>query len=120
MFVVNLNKKINNLYFLKCKKQILKKGEKEKLTDTPIKCSFNATQVTFNLYKNEDGNVTITTEQVTINQRRQLPYIERYLKECFKGYLTIEVVDYEYKSFTASIPFATALEHAEEQQAEGV
>jgi hypothetical protein len=90
------------------------------LTDLPIKCSFNATQVTFNLYKNEDGNVTITTEQVTINQRRQLPYIERYLKERFKGYLTIEVVDYEYKSYSAFIPFATALEHAEEQQAEGV
>lgn len=29
--VVNLNKKINNLYFLKCKKQILKKGEKRKV-----------------------------------------------------------------------------------------
>lgn len=118
--MIDLNKKINNLYFLKCKKQILKKGEKEKLTDTTIKCSFNATQVTFSLYKNEDGNVTVTTETVTINQRRQLPYIERYLKERFTGYLTIEVVDYEYKSFTASIPFATALEYAEEQQAEGV
>lgn len=90
------------------------------MTELPIKCSFNATQVTFNLYKNEDGNVTITTEQVTINQRRQLPYIERYLKERFKGYLTIEVVDYEYKSYSASIPFATVLEHAEEQTAEGV
>lgn len=90
------------------------------MTDLPIKCSFNATQVTFNLYKNEDGNVTIITEQVTINQRRQLPYIERYLKERFKGYLTIEVVDYEYKSYSASIPFDTVLEHAEEQTAEGV
>lgn len=90
------------------------------MTDLPIKCSFNATQVTFNLYKNEDGNVSIITEQVTINQRRQLPYIERYLKERFKGYLTIEVVEYEYKSFSASIPFVTALEYAEEQQAEGV
>lgn len=90
------------------------------MTDTSIKCSFNATQVTFNLYKNEDGNVTITTETVIINQRRQLPYIERYLKERFTGYLTIEVVDYEYKSFTASIPFAIVLEYAEEQQAEGV
>ena len=120
MFVVNLNKKINNLYFLKCKKQILKKGEKEKLTDTPIKCTFNATQVTFNLYKNEDGQVTITPETVTINQRRQLPYIERYLKERFKGYLSIEVVDYEYKSYVASVPFATALEYGEEQSAEGV
>ena len=117
--MVNLNKKINTLYFLKCKKQILKKGEKEKLTNTPIKCTFNATQVTFNLYKNEDGQVTITPETVMINQRRQLPYIERYLKERFKGYLTIEVVDYEYKSYTATIPFATALEYAEEQ-AEGV
>nr|DAS47906.1 MAG TPA: hypothetical protein [Caudoviricetes sp.] len=29
--MVNLNKKINNLYFLKCKKQILKKGEKRKV-----------------------------------------------------------------------------------------
>lgn len=28
MFVIDLNKKINNLYFLKCKKQILKKGVK--------------------------------------------------------------------------------------------
>lgn len=90
------------------------------MKDTPIKCSFNVTQVTFNLYKNEDGNVTITTETVTINQRRQLPYIERYLKERFKGYLTIEVVDYEYKAFTASIPFAIALEYGEEQQVEGV
>lgn len=90
------------------------------MTDLPIKCSFNTTQVTFNLYKNEDGNVTIITEQVTINQRRQLPYIERYLKERFKGYLTIEVVDYEYKSYSASIPFATALEYAEEQQAQEV
>nr|DAJ26308.1 MAG TPA: hypothetical protein [Caudoviricetes sp.] len=26
--MVNLNKKINNTYFLKCKKQILKKGVK--------------------------------------------------------------------------------------------
>nr|DAW97632.1 MAG TPA: hypothetical protein [Caudoviricetes sp.] len=26
--MINLNKKINNLYFLKCKKQILKKGVK--------------------------------------------------------------------------------------------
>lgn len=118
--MVSLNKKINNLYFLKCKKQILKKGEKEKLTDTPIKCTFNATQVTFNLYKNEDGQVTIIPETLTINQRRQLPYIERYLKERFKGYLTIEVVDYEYKSYVASIPFATALEYGEEQPAEGV
>lgn len=90
------------------------------MKDTPIKCTFNATQVTFNLYKNEGGNVAIITETVTINQRRQLPYIERYLKERFKGYLTIEVVEYEYKSFTASIPFATVLEYAEEQQAEGV
>lgn len=90
------------------------------MTDLPIKCTFNATQVTLNLYKNEDGNVTITTEQVTINQRRQLPYIERYLKERFEGYLTIEVVDYEYKSYSASIPFATALEYAEEQQAQEV
>jgi len=55
-----------------------------------------------------------------INQRRQLPYIERYLKERFKGYLTIEVVDYEYKSLTAYIPFTTALEYGEEQPAEGV
>ena len=90
------------------------------MKDAPIKCTFNVTQVTFNLYKNEDGNVTITTETVTINQRRQLPYIERYLKERFKGYLTIEVVEYEYKSFTASIPFAIVLEYGEEQQAEGV
>ena len=90
------------------------------MKDAPIKCTFNVTQVTFNLYKNEDGNVTITTETVTINQRRQLPYIERYLKERFKGYLTIEVVEYEYKSFIASIPFAIVLEYAEEQQAEGV
>ena len=86
------------------------------MTDTPIKCTFNVTQVTFNLYKNEDGIVTITPETVTINQRRQLPYIQRYLEERFKGYLTIEVVNYEYKSFSASIPFATALEYAEEQQ----
>lgn len=90
------------------------------MTDTPIKCTFNVTQVTFNLYKNEDGNVTITPETVTINQRRQLPYIERYLKERFKGYLIIEVVDYEYKSYSASIPFAIALEYGDEQPAEGV
>lgn len=90
------------------------------MTDTPIKCTFNVTQVTFNLYKNEDGNVTITPETVTINQRRQLPYIHRYLEERFKGYLTIEVVDYEYKSLTAYIPFATALEYGEEQPVEGV
>ena len=90
------------------------------MKDIPIKCTFNVTQVTFNLYKNEDGNVTITTETVTINQRRQLPYIERYLKERFKGYLTIEIVEYEYKSFTAFIPFAIVLEYGEEQQAEGV
>ena len=90
------------------------------MKDTPIKCTFNATQVTFNLYKNEDGQVTITTETVTINQRRQLPYIERYLRERFKGYLTIEVVDYEYKTYTTSIPFAIVLEYAEEQQTEGV
>lgn len=88
------------------------------MNDLPIKCSFNVTQVTFNLYKNEDGKVTIETEQVTINQRRQLPYIDRYLKERYKGYLTIEIVEYEYKSFTASIPFAVALEYGEEQQTE--
>lgn len=90
------------------------------MTDTPIKCAFNVTQVTFNLYKNEDGNVTIIPETVTINQRRQLPYIQRYLEERFKGYLTIEVVDYEYKSLTGYIPFAIALEYGEEQLAEGV
>jgi orf3 protein len=88
------------------------------LTDTPIKVRFNVTQVTFNLYKNKDGEVSVTTETLTINQRRQLPYIENYLKSKFKDYLAIEIEHYEYKAFTASIPFSLALEYGEERQDE--
>lgn len=88
------------------------------MTDTPIKVRFNVTQVTFNLYKNKDGQVLVTTETLIINQRRQLPYIENYLKSKFKDYLAIEIEHYEYKAFTASIPFATVLEHGEERQDE--
>lgn len=88
------------------------------MTDTPIKVRFNVTQVTFNLYKNKDGEVSVTTETLTINQRRQLPYIENYLKSKFKDYLAIEIEHYEYKAFTASIPFAIALEYGEERQDE--
>nr|DAK13148.1 MAG TPA: hypothetical protein [Caudoviricetes sp.] len=88
------------------------------MTDTPIKVRFNVTQVTFNLYKNKDGEVSVTTETLTINQRRQLPYIENYLKSKFKDYLAIEIEHYEYKAFTASIPFSLALEYGEERQDE--
>lgn len=88
------------------------------MKDTPIKVRFNVTQVTFNLYKNKDGEVSVKTETLTINQRRQLPYIENYLKSKFKDYLAIEVQHYEYKAFMASIPFAIALEHGEERQDE--
>lgn len=88
------------------------------MTDTPIKVRFNVTQVTFNLYKNKDGEVSVTTETLSINQRRQLPYIENYLKSKFKDYLAIEIEHYEYKAFTASIPFAIALEYEEERQDE--
>lgn len=88
------------------------------MTDTPIKARFNVTQVTFNLYKNKDGEVSVTTETLTINQRRQLPYIENYLKSKFKDYLAVEIEHYEYKAFTASIPFAIALEYGEERQDE--
>lgn len=88
------------------------------MTDKPIKVRFNVTQVTFNLYKNKDGEVSVTTENLTINQRRQLPYIENYLKSKFKDYLAIEIEHYEYKAFTASIPFAIALEYGEERQDE--
>lgn len=88
------------------------------MKDTPIKARFNVTQVTFNLYKNKDGEVSVTTETITINQRRQLPYIENYLKSKFKDYLAVEIEHYEYKAFTASIPFAIALEYGEERQDE--
>lgn len=88
------------------------------MTDTPIKVRFNVTQVTFNLYKNKDGEVSVTTETLSINQRRQLPYIENYLKSKFKDYLAIEIEHYEYKAFTASIPFAIALEYGGERQDE--
>ena len=88
------------------------------MKDTPIKVRFNVTQVTFNLYKNKDGEVSVTTETLTINQRRQLPYIENYLKSKFKDYLAVEIEHYEYKAFTGSIPFAIALEYGEERQDE--
>lgn len=88
------------------------------MKDTAIKVRFNVTQVTFNLYKNKDGEVSVTTETLTINQRRQLPYIENYLKSKFKDYLAIEIEHYEYKAFTASIPFAVALDYGEERQDE--
>lgn len=88
------------------------------MKDTSIKVRFNVTQVTFNLYKNKDGEVSVTTETLTINQRRQLPYIENYLKSKFKDYLAVEIEHYEYKAFTASIPFAIALEYGEERQDE--
>lgn len=88
------------------------------MKDTPIKVRFNVTQVTFNLYKNKDGEVSVTTETLTINQRRQLPYIENYLKSKFKDYLAVEIEHYEYKAFTAFIPFAIALEYGEERQDE--
>lgn len=88
------------------------------MKDTPIKVRFNVTQVTFNLYKNKDGEVSVTTETLTINQRRQLPYIENYLKSKFKDYLAVEIEHYEYKAFTASIPFALALEYGEERRDE--
>lgn len=88
------------------------------MTDTPIKVRFNVTQVTFTLYKNKDGQVLVTTETLTINQRRQLPYIENYLKSKFKDYLAVEIEHYEYKAFTASIPFAIVLEYGEERQDE--
>ena len=68
--------------------------------------------------KNKDGQVSVKTETRTINQRRQLPYIENYLKSKFKDYLAIEIEHYEYKAFTASIPFAIALEYGEERQDE--
>lgn len=79
-----------------------------------IKVSYNVTLVTFNTYKNENGNVTIETEQETILHKRDSKYLENYLKKKYKDYLTIELVDYCHKAYKSLIPFSLALEHASE------
>ena len=76
-----------------------------------IKVSYNVTQLTFNLYKNENGNVTIETEKETILHKRDSKYLENYLKKKYKGYLTVELVDYCHKAFKSRIPFSVALEY---------
>lgn len=79
-----------------------------------VKVRYNVTQCTFNLYKVENGEVTIETEQETILYKRDSKYLENYLKKKYKDYLTVELVDYYHKAFKAHIPFSVALEHGSE------
>ena len=79
-----------------------------------IKVSYNVTQVTFNLYKNDNGNVTIETEQETILHKRDSKYLENYLQKKYKVYLTVELVDYCHKAFKSLIPFSVVLEYGSE------
>nr|DAS59478.1 MAG TPA: hypothetical protein [Caudoviricetes sp.] len=78
-----------------------------------IKVKFNATSVTFNIYEREGEEVKITTETALINQKRQLPYIQKYLNKHYPKALTIEVLDYEYVPMVASLPFSTVLEYSQ-------
>lgn len=110
--MVNLNKKINIIYFLKCKKQIYLKGGVIILkSEHTVKVSYNVTQVVFNLYKHENGNVIVDTQEETILHKRDSKYIENYLNKKYKEYLTVELVDYQHKSFKSVIPFTIALEY---------
>lgn len=79
-----------------------------------IKVKFNATSVTFNIYEREGEEVKNTMESILINQKRQLPYIQKYLNKHYPKALIIEVLDYEYVPMVASVPFSTVLEYSQE------
>ena len=79
-----------------------------------IKVSYNVTQVTFNLYKVEDGKVSVKEESETILYKRDRKYLENYLKKKYKGYLTVELIDFHHKTFKSLIPFSIALEYGSE------
>ena len=79
-----------------------------------LKLGYNVTQVTFNLYKNENGSVSITPESESILHKRDRKYLENYLKKKYKDYLTVELVEFKHKSFKSLIPFSVALEYGSE------
>ena len=79
-----------------------------------IKVSYNVTQVTFNLYNNKGGKVSVKEESETILYKRDRKYIENYLKKKYKDYLTVELVDYCHTAFKSLIPFSVALEYGSE------
>ena len=79
-----------------------------------VKVGYNVTQFTFNLYKVENGEVTVKQDSETILRKRDNKYLDNYLKKKFKDYLTVELVDYQYKSFKSLIPFSVALEYGTE------
>ena len=79
-----------------------------------VKVGYNVTQFTFNLYKVENGEVTVKQDSETIIHKRDNKYLDNYLKKKFKDYLTVELVDYQYKSFKSLIPFSVALEYGTE------
>lgn len=78
-----------------------------------IKVKYNATSVTFNIYERKGEEVKITPETIIINQKRQLPYIQNYLKKRYPKALTLEVLDFEHVSMVASLPFSTVLEYSQ-------
>ena len=79
-----------------------------------IKISYNVTQVTFNLYKVEDGAVSVLQENETILHKRDDKFLTNYLKKKYKDFLTVELVDYEHKTLKSLIPFSIALEYGSE------
>lgn len=79
-----------------------------------IKVSYNITQVTFNLYNNEGGKVSVKEESETILYKRDRKYLENYLKKKYKDYLTVELIDFQHKTFKSLIPFSLVLEHGSE------
>lgn len=78
-----------------------------------IKVKYNATSVTFNIYEREGEELKITLETIIINQKRQLPYIQNYLKKQYPKALILEVLDFEHVSMVASLPFSTVLEYSQ-------
>lgn len=80
-----------------------------------VKVGYNVTQFTFNLYKVENGEVTVKQDSETILYKRDNKYLDNYLKKKFKDYLTVELVDYQHKSFKSQIPFSVALEYGMEE-----
>ncbi len=78
-----------------------------------IKVKYNATSVTFNIYEREGEEVKIKPETIIINQKRQLPFIQNYLKKHYPKALTLEVLDFEHVSMVASLPFSTVLEYSQ-------
>ena len=79
-----------------------------------VKVGFNVTQFTFNLYKVENGGVTVKQDSETILHKRDNKFLDNYLKKKFKDYLTVELVDYQHKSLKSHIPFSLALEYSSE------